>query len=162
MVSEIKFHAIAGRDLLEIFYAVDSVTNFEHLYYYRASLQVAKQFSKFVVVGVLSTIVNYSCFWILLDYLHLNYLLASGSGFMIGVFAGYGLNKSWTFGQKQEVVNQVTKYYGVYLVSLILGLLLLKALTSFWGLEPKIANIIVIGFTTLTNFAGIKCLVFKK
>lgn len=81
---------------------------------------------------------------------------------MIGVFAGYGLNKSWTFGQKQEVDNQVTKYYSVYLVSLILGLLLLKALTYFWGLEPKIANIIVIGFTTLTNFAGIKCLVFKK
>ena len=125
-------------------------------------MQVAKQFSKFIFVGLFSTAVNYLCFWLLLDFLHINYQLAFVSGYMTGVLAGFTLTKQWTCKANGKTKGEIFKYCGVYIVSLILGGLFLRSLVEGLSLDPKIANIIVIGFTTVTNFAGIKFLVFKK
>lgn len=123
---------------------------------------VAKQFSKFIFVGLFSTAVNYLCFWILLDLLHINYQIAFVSGYMLGVLAGFTLNKQWTFKAAEKSNFEILRYCGVYIASLILGSIFLRFLVESLSIDPRFANIIVIGFTTVTNFAGIKFLVFKK
>jgi len=121
------------------------------------------QFIKFVIVGILSTIINYACFYIFLEFLSVYYLVASSIGFISGVFIGYKLNKSWTFSVKESFSKRdVAKYYVVYIISLILSLIFLKITVDFIGINSKIANIIAIGITTCTNFIGTKFLVFKK
>jgi putative flippase GtrA len=93
--------------------------------------------------------------------LEISYLISSASGFIAGVLAGYGLNKKWTFGVKKTTKLDVYKYYITYSISLILGLLILKFLVSTIGISPEIANLLIIGFTTITNFVGIKFWVFR-
>jgi len=124
-------------------------------------MAIKKQFLKFIVVGFFSTTVNYSFFYLLYEFLGIYYLIAAASGFIAGVLAGYGFNKKWTFGIKGTTQNYVYKYYIIYVVSLILSMFVLEFLVSQIGLTPEIANLLTIGFTTITNFIGIKAWVFK-
>jgi putative flippase GtrA len=123
---------------------------------------IKKQFFRFIVIGMLSTIVNYACFYAFLTLLSVNYIIASAAGFILGVFAGYFFNKSWTFEVTEKSKANVVKYYFVYIASLILSLAFLKVTVGHMGISAKIANIIAIGITTCTNFIGIKFWVFKK
>jgi len=50
----------------------------------------------------------------------------------------------------------------MYVFSLVTGLVMLNMLVVKLNLLTEIANIIVIGYTTILNFLGIKFLVFKK
>ena len=52
-----------------------------------------QEFLKFILIGILSTIINYGSFYALLEFLSVYYLLSSGIGFFLGVIAGYFLNK---------------------------------------------------------------------
>ena len=124
---------------------------------------MVRQFSKFIVVGVWSTIVNYGLFYILLHFLSVHYLIASASGFIAGVFAGYHLNRIWTFqAHDKRRHRDIVKYYSVYIASLSLSLLFLKITVSVFGIDPYIANIFAIGLTTCTNFLGLKFVVFRR
>lgn len=120
------------------------------------------QFLKFIVVGVLSTIVNYGFFYGFLNYLGMDYLLSSALGFLFGVFAGYLINKRWTFQVKSKNLIHVIKYYLVYSCSLVISIAILKLVVDILGMKPEIANILVIGITTCTNFVGIKWIVFNE
>ncbi|MCH9753761.1 MAG: GtrA family protein [Alphaproteobacteria bacterium] len=124
--------------------------------------KVSTEFYKFIIVGSYSTIINYGIFYISLELLLINYIIASAIGFISGVFAGYSFNRKWTFSIRSERKKiEIIQYYSVYIFSLILGLLLLKIFVSVVNIDPKVANIIAIGITTCTNFIGIKMVVFR-
>lgn len=117
-------------------------------------------FPKFVVVGIVSTIFNYTLFYILFSIFGINYLVSSAGGYLFGVIVGFCLNKIFTFGSKSKrYVLEVSKYFSVYVVSLFLGLGLLKLLVHF-GVNILLANVFNIGLTTITNYLGSKYLVF--
>ena len=120
------------------------------------------QFVKFALVGSLSTIVNYSFFFILYSTLSLNYLISAAIGYVIGLLVGFIINKNWTFQVQDESRNFIFNYLIIYILSLGIGMLFLEFLVKKLNLVAEIANILVIGLTTLTNFIGIKFLVFKK
>ena len=123
---------------------------------------IKQQFLKFIVIGVFSTLVNYITFYVLYQVLMTHYTLASATGFIIGVFSGYGFNKRWTFGVTEKAYQFIYKYYAVYIISLGLGLLFLSFLVAILGITPLIAQLLTIGLTTCTNFVGTKLWVFKK
>lgn len=120
-----------------------------------------KQFSKFLLVGLGSTAVNYGVFLIFLNFSH--YLLASAIGFIAGVFFGFFLNKNWTFSSSDiEARSILIHYFAVYLFSLCLSLIFLRITVGALGIPPQIANFLAICLTTCTNFIGTKFFVFKK
>ena len=115
---------------------------------------------KFLVTGAFATIINYSFFYICL-LLGIYYMFSSTIGFLIGLFAGYLINKKWTFGISKNNTNcYIVRYCTVYLISLLLSLVLLKFLVIQFSFIPEIANILTILFTTCTNFMGIRYWVF--
>ncbi|MDR2008402.1 MAG: GtrA family protein [Alphaproteobacteria bacterium] len=119
-----------------------------------------KQFIKFCVVGVIATAVNYAAFFILYQ-LGINYLIASGAGFIFGVAVGYPLNMKWSFADLSSTKSSsISIYVSVYIFSLFLSIALLYSLVNFLHIIPTIANIICIFITTITNFVGVKYLSF--
>jgi ribonuclease H / adenosylcobalamin/alpha-ribazole phosphatase len=121
-----------------------------------------KHFFKFAIVGGVSTIFNYAFFYLLLKYLEVNYLVSSGSGYILGVFIGFYLNKFFTFESKSLKYGvELIKYFLVYGISLGISLFILKGLV-FFGLNILIANILIIGLTTIINYFGSKYFVFAK
>lgn len=53
--------------------------------------------SKFLVVGIISTVLNYALFWFLAQILSVNYLVSSISGYLFGLICGFLINNFWTF-----------------------------------------------------------------
>ncbi len=118
-------------------------------------------FVKFCIIGGLSTIINYSLFYLLYS-LQFNYLPSSSAGYIAGTFFGFFLNKKYTFESKKTPYKpEILKYFIIYAISLFLGLLLLRFLVGL-GLAVTFANLLIIGFTTITNYIGIRYIVFAK
>ena len=122
-----------------------------------------REFYRFIVVGLFSTIINYLFFYILFETLDINYLVSSAFGYIAGTFFGYGFNRKWTFKvKKYKKRSEIISYFSVYMASLLISLLFLDLLVNIAGLDPKIANILTIGLSTCTNYIGVKKIVFNK
>ena len=123
---------------------------------------IKSQFIRFAVVGIISTVLNYSLFLFLFSILSINYLIASAAGYICGLCLGYPLNRLWTFELAKDSSNKKIKYLLIYLLSLVMGLILLEFFVANLLFKPEIAYIFVIGFLTIAKFIGVKHLVFKK
>lgn len=117
---------------------------------------------KFLIVGGLSTLLNYSLFLLLFLMLELNYMTASTIGFFSGVLFGYYLNKRWTFQVEKREESIFFRYLFVYCSSLTIGLSWLYFQVECIGVPPHIAQILMIGLTTCLNFLGVKLWAFKN
>jgi uridine kinase/putative flippase GtrA len=123
----------------------------------------AKRFVRFLTVGAFATVVNFAGFLFLLRGADFDYRIASAAGFLAGVGAGYSFNKKWTFqSHAGHSVSLMTSYLGVYTISLVMSLALLEWLVRFASLPAVLANIVCIGFTTMTNFLGTSLLFRNK
>ena len=120
------------------------------------------QLFKFISVGTLSTLLNYSSFYILLSFYNLNYMLSSAIGYLLGVSVGFIFNKGWTFQYQGASLKEPFQYIALYSFSLLVGLAFLKLLVSSLNIPPEIANIATIILTAITNFFGLKLWVFRK
>lgn len=124
---------------------------------------LSKEFQKFLVIGGLSTAINYGVFYGLFHFNFTSYIVAAISGYIIGLLFGYLFNRAWTFSStNNKKVEEFTKYIGVYMASLVLSMFFLTLLVEQIGLSPLIANIFAIGLSTITNFLGCKLLVFSE
>ena len=118
------------------------------------------QFSKFVVVGMISALINYSSYFILLYMMQLHVLICSAVAFLCGTLIGYKLNAVWSFQAESHHRSLLIKYLCVYLCSLLLSLSILYILVNILDMNPYLAQLAVIAITTCTNFIGIKFWVF--
>lgn len=120
-------------------------------------------FIRFLIVGGISTGVNYAVFFVLLDGLGMRYQLASVCGFLSGVLVGFPLNKAWTYRDSSKMTATVIySYIAVYLASLLINIAAITMLVDLMHIEPRIANLVTIIITTMTNFLGTKFWVFRK
>lgn len=117
------------------------------------------QFARFVLVGGFTTLLNYAIFAGLF-FLGINYVAASGTGYLLGLAVGFVLFKKYTFQSKGKWKDEALKQLVVYLFSLGLNLATLYSLVHFASIYPLFANIIAIGVSTITNFLGMRFFVF--
>lgn len=121
------------------------------------------QVKKFVLVGAISTGINYGVFFLVFKIFHFHYALGAVAGYMSGLIFGYIYNRKWTFwptsyGRLQEIVLYIT----VYGFSLILNISLLNILVVLGKINPLPANVIAMAAAMCTNFLGLKYLVFNE
>jgi putative flippase GtrA len=124
--------------------------------------EVSKQFLKFCVVGFESTISNYLTFTTMIYFLFINYIVSFITGFIFGTLFGFVFNKMWSFESKRNYKLEIGIYFLIYLISLGIGILLLRFLVDHLNISPIVANIPVLILTTLINFSGTKIFVFKN
>ncbi|MGL4524475.1 MAG: GtrA family protein [Spirochaetia bacterium] len=117
---------------------------------------------RFLVVGLVSSILNYGLFFVFYQIYSLHYILSYGIGFISGFILGFLLNKAWSFQVTKTTLYQKTKYLCVYLFSLTLGGFLLRAFVAYLHMIPLLSNIIILFITTCINFCGVKFWAFKK
>lgn len=121
-----------------------------------------KHLLRFLIVGGIATVVNYLVFYLILKKGG-QYQVASACGFLAGVGVGFPLNKAWTYQHSSSVSARLFyKYSAVYLASLLINIYTLGMLVGHFKLDARIANVIAIIVTTITNFIGTKFWVFQK
>lgn len=124
--------------------------------------EVSKQFVRFALIGLESTILNYLVFIIMLNFLAIHYLPSAATGFISGVFLGFIFNKIYTFRSDRKLSISFPIYLLVYAVSLSFTLLALRFLVESVGITPLFSNLMILPITTLMNFFGTKILAFKN
>lgn len=120
-------------------------------------------FLRYIIVGVINTIVGLSTVLLLFNILKLNYLISISLGNLIGVIVSFFLNKSFTFNYTGSNKESLTKFVLVSLFSFIvaysLGFYVEKYLehyvSNLW-LEKNLSIFISSGFYTILGFLVIK------
>lgn len=123
--------------------------------------EITRQAGFFAIVGVASTSLNYLTFLIAYAFLSFHYLIAAGTGFVLGVFFGYYFNKKGTFRSTQKIYISLPKYFLVYGLSLAFNIGTLEFLVHN-GMSPIIGNIILAPFIIIINFFGTKLIAFQN
>lgn len=123
----------------------------------------ARQFVKFVLVGALSTLINFAIY-VALVLNHFNYLGAATIAFIIATLNSYTWNRKWTFRAGPHRTERLVKFFLVQLVGLTVNLIILGFLVEHAGLDDHklMAQVIANAFVILTNFVGNKFWTFQE
>jgi len=120
-----------------------------------------QQAIRFVIVGVINTIVGYGSY-VIFVYLGIYYLIANILSYVVGTINSYIWNKYFTFKSKKRSFPELLRFIFVYVVQLLVNMGLLKLLVERFGMNKMIAGIPTLLVTTLISFFGHKYFSFRK
>ncbi|MGH2537092.1 MAG: GtrA family protein [Candidatus Promineifilaceae bacterium] len=131
--------------------------------HYDAPGNLLRQITRFLATGLLTNLVNYATFWLLLRGLGVHYLAASAAGFLAGFAVGFAVNRRWTFGAAGgQARGQLLRFLLVNLASLAANLAVVRLFTEGAGLRPELSQLIAIAVSTAINFGGSKFWAFRE
>ena len=122
---------------------------------------LSKQFLKYVIVGLLGTGLDFLILFLLVEYLHLFYLLAALISILIVFWISFSLNKYWTFRKKEgNYFRQMLKYLLAHSVGVGINLAILTILVEIFGFWYIFAKVIATTVVLAWNFLVTKKWVF--
>jgi putative flippase GtrA len=121
---------------------------------------LARQFSRFVAVGVVTTTVHYGVLIALVEAWAINPVLATTAGFLTAALLSYLLNRRYTFDERPAFHSGLLKYYAALSIGLVLNAGIMAWLTE-WGLYYLPAQVIASGAALIWNFLAARFVVFR-
>lgn len=127
-------------------------------------------FARFLLVGVLNTIVGLSAAYLLLNGAGLSYWVSTFLGNCIGAVVSYFLNKTFTFRDQQSVGKSWWRFllvtFGSYVLAYWIGLhaaqWVVTRLTDNARWVENAAVLVGAGLYTIANYVGHKLFTFRK
>lgn len=125
-------------------------------------------FFKFILVGIINTVVGTAVMFIAYNVFHLSYWVSSAANYVVGSVCSYFLNKYFTFQNKEKspiillkfVVNITVGYLIAYGGAKKLILLLLSGFSKQW--QDNVAMVCGMGLFVILNYFGQRFFAFKK
>lgn len=123
---------------------------------------------KFILVGVVNTLVGTGVMFLLYNVFSTGYWFASASNYVVGSIVSYFLNKYFTFQNKEKSWKQVLKFVVNISVCYLIAYGAAKPVVSFLlsGTSEKVqGNISMLtgmGLFIVLNYFGQRLLVFKE
>ena len=117
-------------------------------------------FIKFIIIWIISTLLNYLVFFIIYK-LWILYIVASSIWYMSWLILWYFLNKNYNFYLK-EYHNTFIKYILIYSINLIISLIILSLLVEIYFINVYLSNFLILIYSTIANYLWIKYFVFKN
>ncbi len=130
----------------------------------------ALQFGKFLIVGAINFLVDFSILKLLTGVFGMLIVPANVISYTCGVINSFLLNRYWTFKIKHKFVSvHFMKFVFVNLLSLGVNVLTVWVLVDLYhyddglfGVSNLYAKLFATVFSFIINFAGNKLLVFKE
>lgn len=123
-----------------------------------------KHISRFSVVGVTNTMIDFIMFTVFNGFIGVNYTLSQVIGYSCGVINSFIFNKKWTFSDnenKRKMYKEVVRFIIVNLLSLAVTLVLMNILVKSLSVNVYISKVIVTFLAQIINFLAYKLLVFN-
>lgn len=120
-----------------------------------------RQFVKFVLVGIMTTAINFAIFALLLAN-GVHYLPAATVAFVIATLNSYTFNRTWTFRAGAHRMSWLAKFMAVQLIGLSINLAVLAGLVEWFGIPELLAQLLANCCVVVTNFVGNKFWTFQK
>lgn len=116
---------------------------------------------RFLVIGLLNTVLYYAAYSLLL-YTGVQYQLATVIGYIIGITNSYFLNKIWAFkSDRPYSLFDTTLFVVIYLLSLAVNVSILTFLVIQYGMNGYVAQVFAIGASTSFSYLGIRFFLFN-
>ena len=115
---------------------------------------------RFIIVGVINTIVGYGAYAILLLF-GFQYLIANTVATVIGVANSYLWNRFFTFKSKAKARNEIVRFSIVYMVSYFFSMIFLYLIVGHLNVNTYFAGVMNIVITTIISWYGHKYFSFK-
>lgn len=125
------------------------------------------RFLKFMVVGVVNTVVGTAVMFVMYNVFHQSYWISSASNYVVGSILSYFLNKYFTFESKKKSLSQVLKFVlNIFLCYLVAYGIAKPAVTWMLqgqqgALRDNLAMVVGMVLFTLLNYIGQRAYVFK-
>jgi putative flippase GtrA len=123
-----------------------------------------KELSRFSIVGVLNTFMDFAVFTIFQSLLGVSYVLSQVAGYSVGITNSFIFNKNWTFNGRtanKKTAYEFIQFLSINLISLIITVLFMKLLVHDFNFNVYLSKIIVTLIAQVTNFLGYKLWVFN-
>ncbi|MCI0492903.1 MAG: GtrA family protein [Planctomycetes bacterium] len=125
--------------------------------------ETGKQLRRFLVVGVLSVLVDLAAYSALRNGLSAGTNLAKAISYLAGVVVGFVLNKRWTFESARKNWAEPASYLALYAVTLGVNVACNYAVLKLLGMDHwLIAYLAATGVTTVLNFLGMRAVTFRR
>ena len=125
-------------------------------------------FLKFILVGIVNTIIGTTVMFLCYNALHCNYWFSSAMNYIIGSIVSYFLNKYFTFQNKERNWKIVAKYViniaTCYLIAYGIAKPLVAHLLSGQTLAIQENGAMIVGMVlfVILNYIGQRFFTFKK
>lgn len=120
------------------------------------------EFIRFLIIGGIATIIDWSIFYLLSIKLGIYYQIALTISFMFALLFNFTLSKLFTFRNKSK--NHL-KQYGVYffvsLVSLLLSMSIMYMFVDILVIDKMVSKVITTGIMLFVNYFSHKNISFK-
>lgn len=121
---------------------------------------------RFLTVGATNTLVGYLVFsaftlWVFHD-VYLGYLLSLAVSYVVGITLAFVLYRRFVFPVHGHVVRDFARFVSVYLVAIGINAAALPLLVEIARVPPLLAQLLILGVTTLLSFFGHKKFSFRR
>lgn len=118
---------------------------------------------KFCIVGSISTVIDVTLLFVLIEFFHLGLLVGVTVALLIASINGYTLNRIFTFKNASvHVKTQYLQYLTVSLVGLLLTLLCMSFLITNIHMYYVVAKVVTVFLVLGWNFTVNYVFVFKS
>lgn len=121
---------------------------------------------RYLVFGVLSTVVNILFFTIFYDFAKLSITISNIIAWIVAVIFAYITNKLWVFYSKSEnvkdLIREILSFFGARIFTLVVETIFLNIFIDKLGLNSILMKIISNMIVILLNFVFSKLWIFKK
>ena len=109
-------------------------------------------FTRYLVVGGLSTLTHFGVLILLVENLLLGVVLATGIAFTASLIVSFSLNYVYAFRSHTPVVDSFFKFVLVSLIGLCLNVLVMEISVNQLGMDYRLGYFVSIFFVTTSNF----------
>ncbi|MGN1181483.1 MAG: GtrA family protein [Faecalibacillus sp.] len=121
----------------------------------------SKQFMSYVIVGILTTTVNYLTYYILLKC-QTSWMYANSIAWLLAVLFAYFCNKLFVFKSQGHMKDEFISFFTLRLMTLIVENISLYILIELFNSHQLLSKIIVSFITIISNYILCKFKIFKE
>lgn len=123
-----------------------------------------KYLSRFSLIGVLNTLVDFCVFTICESLFGIHYTISQILGYSFGIINSFIFNKKWTFRDKTSnkyIYHELIQFVVVNICSLVITVFCMKFLVNDFNINIYISKVIVTLIAQVINFSLYKLWVFN-
>lgn len=125
-----------------------------------------KELILYVFFGGLTTLVNWGSFWVMVELLKVDYLVATMIAWVLSVLFAYVTNRKWVFESKnvgfKPVLLEMLAFFAARLLSGGMDMLFMYVGVGKLGINEHVMKLVSNVFVIIVNYFLSKLIIFRK
>lgn len=118
---------------------------------------------KYLIFGVLTTIISLGTFWIFITFTNLNENICNFLSIVIGILAAYALNREYVFESKEKnILKEFSKFVMSRIMSSLFDIFMFFIFATCLSFNEMVVKIVISVVVVILNYILSKLLVFKE